>query len=100
MQKEENKEINIDCEITQAGNSKEFKTGNWRVKRPVWIQEKCVQCGLCWAVCPDNCILLDKEQIQRGDFNYEYCKGCGICANVCPFEAIIMEDEKENKDAN
>ena len=43
-------------DIYEAGNAKEFKTGDWRSVKPVWIEEKCKQCGLCYPVCPDNSI--------------------------------------------
>lgn len=76
--------------IYEAGNAKEFKTGDWRSQKPIYIKEKCKQCGLCFPVCPDDSIPVNKEQ-KREDFNYDYCKGCGICAKVCPFGAIIME---------
>ena len=33
--------------ITVPGNSKEFKTWDWRINKPVWIKEKCKQCTLC-----------------------------------------------------
>ena len=29
-------------DIYEAGNSKEFKTGDWRSTTPVWIPEKCI----------------------------------------------------------
>ena len=57
---------------------------------PVYLSEKCKQCGLCFPVCPDDAIPVNKEQ-KREDFNYDYCKGCGVCAKVCPFGAIIMQ---------
>lgn len=76
--------------IYEAGNSKEFKTGDWRSQKPIWIEEKCKQCGLCFPVCPDDSIPVNHEQ-KREDFNYDYCKGCGVCAKVCPFAAIVME---------
>ena len=79
--------------IYDAGNSREFKTGDWRSKRPVSHPELCKQCGLCFPVCPDDAIPVGKD-MKRLDFNYDYCKGCGICAKVCPFGAIIMEEEK------
>ena len=76
--------------IYEAGNSLEFKTGDWRSERPIFLSEKCKQCGLCF---PDDAIPVNKEQM-RGDFNYDYCKGCGVCAKVCPFGAITMENEQ------
>ena len=48
--------------IYEAGNSKEFKTGDWRSQKPVYIPEKCRQCGLCFPVCPDDAIPVNKEQ--------------------------------------
>lgn len=78
--------------ICQAANALEFKTGDWRSEKPIWIKDKCTQCGLCFPVCPDDAIPVNKEQ-QRIDFNYDYCKGCGICSKVCPFSAIEMKEE-------
>ena len=75
--------------IYDAGNAKEFETGSWRSIKPVYLSEKCKQCGLCFPVCPDDAIPVNKEQ-KREDFNYNACKGCGVCAKVCPFKAIQM----------
>ncbi len=86
-------DLTIGGNIYTAGNAKEFKTGDWRSMKPVWIKEKCTQCGLCFPVCPDDSIPVSKETLQRGDFNYDYCKGCGVCAKVCPFGAIEMKEE-------
>lgn len=89
-------DLTIGGNIYNAGNAKEFKTGDWRSVRPVFIPEKCKQCGLCFPVCPDDSIPV-KEQ-KRQDFDYDYCKGCGICARVCPFGAIKMEDENKKEE--
>ena len=78
--------------ISDAGNSKTFKTGDWRSMKPVFHPDKCKQCGLCFPVCPENSIPVNKEQ-KREDFNYDFCKGCGVCSKVCPFGAITMEEE-------
>lgn len=79
--------------IYDAGNARDFKTGDWRSQKPVFIPEKCKQCGLCYPVCPDDAIPVCAE--GRKDFNYDYCKGCGVCAQVCPFGAIVMEGEEK-----
>ena len=76
--------------IYTNGNSKNFKTGNWRSVKPIFIEEKCKQCGLCFPVCPDDSIPVNSEQ-KRKEFDYDMCKGCGVCAKVCPFGAIVME---------
>lgn len=78
--------------IYEAGNSLEFKTGDWRSTKPIFLSEKCKQCGLCFPVCPDDAIPVCKDG-TRSDFNYDYCKGCGVCAKVCPFGAIEMKEE-------
>ena len=81
--------------ICTSGNAKEFKTGDWRSIKPVWITEKCTQCGLCFPVCPDDAIPVTQDG-TRTDFNYDYCKGCGVCSKVCPFGAIEMKNEGGN----
>lgn len=87
-------ELTIGGNIYTAGNATEFKTGDWRSSKPIFISEKCKQCGLCYPVCPDDAIPV-KEDENRTDFDYDYCKGCGICAKVCPFGAIEMREEGE-----
>jgi len=78
--------------IADAGNAIFFKTGDWRSMRPVWIENRCRQCLLCFPVCPDSSILIDKNS-KRMDFDFDHCKGCGICAKVCPFKAIDFVEE-------
>ncbi len=50
------KEIPIGGKILEAGNSKEYKTGDWRTFRPIHIPEKCTNCMICWMICPDSCV--------------------------------------------
>lgn len=83
-------DMTIGGNIYDAGNAKEFKTGDWRSTKPIYISEKCKQCGLCFPVCPDDAIPLT-DDAKRKDFDYDACKGCGVCAKVCPFGAIEME---------
>jgi len=84
------KELTQGGVISTPGNAQEFKTGDWRSTKPIFIEEKCKQCGLCFPVCPDDSIPVNKDQ-KREDFNFEMCKGCGVCAKVCPFGAIEMK---------
>ena len=86
-------DLTIGGNIYTSGNAREFKTGDWRSIKPVWNEEKCKQCGLCFPVCPENAIPVSKETLNRSNFNYDYCKGCGVCAKVCPFSAIEMKEE-------
>ena len=81
--------------ITEAGNAKEYNTGDWRTFRPVKDEEKCINCMICWVYCPDSSIHA-KDGKQAG-FDYEHCKGCGICASVCPVKCIQMQKEEKGK---
>ncbi len=78
--------------IYAEGNSVAVNTGDWRTNRPIWNEEKCKQCLLCFPVCPDSSIKLEGDKMSG--INYYHCKGCGICANVCPFDAIDMVTEE------
>lgn len=67
---------------------------------PVFIKEKCINCGLCDVTCPDICFQFIKEEkdgkrvmINKG-IDYHHCKGCLRCVNICPTNALIKELEK------
>lgn len=85
--------------IKEAGNSKSYNTGDWRVNRPIFNSEKCKQCMLCAVYCPDASIELDEKGDVVG-INHQYCKGCGICSTECPFDAIDMKSESDFKKQN
>jgi pyruvate ferredoxin oxidoreductase delta subunit len=50
-------ELNVGCVIEEVGNASEYKTGDWRSSKPLWNNEKCIKCGLCWLYCPDAAVL-------------------------------------------
>ena len=83
-------DLTIGGNIYEAGNAREFKTGDWRSAKPIFKSELCKQCGLCFPVCPEDAIPVNKD-CKREDFNYDACKGCGFCAKVCAFKARVME---------
>ncbi|MBN2567466.1 4Fe-4S binding protein [Candidatus Woesearchaeota archaeon] len=89
-------EIPIGGIIEKAGNSEEYLTGGWRAMRPVHIPEKCINCMICWVVCPDCCVKGKDGNFSH--FDYSHCKGCGLCAANCPTKAIVMKPESEFKD--
>jgi len=86
------KELPIGTIIPEAGNALQFKTGDWRSKRPIWDKEKCTSCLICFIYCPDSAIIIEDGKMIGIDL--DYCKGCGICAQECPKKAIKMEIEK------
>lgn len=80
--------------VVPGGAARELnKTGSWRAERPVWDEEKCIQCLQCWLHCPDDSILIRGQAVTGVD--YGHCKGCGVCAAVCPKDAIGMVPERE-----
>ncbi len=80
--------------VPEAATSLLFKTGDWRVYKPVLIIDpqtnthKCTGCTKCYFVCPDDCIKLDDNYVP--EFDLDYCKGCSLCMDICPPQAIDM----------
>lgn len=71
---------------------------------PVFIQDKCINCGLCDSTCPDMVF-----QFEEGEYNgrkmmvnkgldYYHCKGCLRCVSVCPTQALVKGLEAEHQD--
>lgn len=84
-------ELPLGGAIIDAGNAEDFKTGDWRSMKPVWIEDKCKHCLMCWAVCPDMSILAKDGKITGID--YDHCKGCGVCTAQCKFDALDFVPE-------
>ena len=68
---------------------------------PIFIPEKCINCGMCDTTCPDMVF-----QFQKGEFkgremmlnkglDYYHCKGCLRCVTVCPVQALVRGVEAE-----
>lgn len=49
-----------------------------------WIQDKCINCGVCAKVCREDAITI-KEGIITVEYNK--CNNCGRCVKSCPTDA-------------
>jgi pyruvate ferredoxin oxidoreductase delta subunit len=87
------KDIEIGAIVVEPGNTRQYKTGDWRSQVPTYNFQRCIKCGMCQLFCPEGCI----EQNSDGNFeaNLFWCKGCGICARECPTAVITMKEEEE-----
>ena len=80
----------------KPNSTKNNKTGGWRTFIPKVDYNKCIGCGMCTRVCPENCVLMQKKgDKKQPKINYDYCKGCGLCATECPVKCIKMELENK-----
>jgi len=87
------KDLEIGCIVTEPGNARQYRTGDWRSQRPTYDFNKCIKCGQCYIYCPEGCIRQNTEEYFEADMYY--CKGCGICARECPKDVITMVEEAE-----
>jgi len=77
--------------IPEPATAEQYRTGGWRSEKPLWYEDKCTHCMICWTFCPDSSIMVKDQKMY--DIDYDHCKGCGICAIECPKDAIDMEPE-------
>lgn len=68
---------------------------------PLFLPEKCINCGLCDSTCPDMVfqftpgIYKGKECMVNRGIDYYHCKGCLRCVEVCPTNALVTALEKD-----
>ncbi len=76
-------------------NSYTASVASWRVIKPVFNRDICIDCQNCWVWCPDSSILSRDKQMLGID--YDHCKGCQVCSEVCPTnpKSLIMFNEHE-----
>lgn len=69
---------------------------------PLFIQERCINCGLCDSACPDMVfqfekgVYKDREMMVNKGLDYYHCKGCLRCVDVCPVNALVRGVEAEH----
>ena len=57
-----------------------------------WNKDKCLRCGGCVGVCPQEALELTEAGIINDDSK---CVECGTCAKFCPVGAITIEKKKK-----
>ncbi len=69
---------------------------------PLFIQENCINCGLCDTTCPDM-VFQFKEGEYKGKtvmvncgLDYHHCKGCMRCVDICPTNALVVGEEMKH----
>jgi pyruvate ferredoxin oxidoreductase delta subunit len=79
-------------------NSYTATVASWRIIKPVYNRDVCIDCQNCWVWCPDTSIISRDKQMLGID--YDHCKGCGVCVEVCPTnpKSLLMFDEKIDND--
>ena len=76
-------------------NSYSASVADWRVIKPIYNRDICIDCQNCWVFCPDTSIISrDKKMIG---IDFDHCKGCGICVEVCPTnpKSLLMFGEQQ-----
>lgn len=69
---------------------------------PLFMKERCINCGLCFSACPDMVFQFAKGEyggrkmmINQG-LDYYHCKGCLRCVEVCPVNALVRGNEDKH----
>ncbi|MBD3254544.1 MAG: glycyl-radical enzyme activating protein [Candidatus Lokiarchaeota archaeon] len=50
-----------------------------------YFREKCILCGKCVEVCPNEALIISEESVIR---EYDKCDVCGTCVEVCPNQVM------------
>ena len=69
---------------------------------PLFIKERCINCGQCHSTCPDMVFQFVKgeykgrEMMVNKGLDYYHCKGCLRCVEICPVNALVRGVEAEH----
>ena len=79
-------------------NSHVASVADWRLIKPVYNKDYCIDCQFCWIYCPDVSIISrDKKMVG---IDMDHCKGCGVCVEVCPTnpKSLLMFPEQADEE--
>lgn len=81
-----------------SNNSFTASVADWRIEKPVFNKDFCIDCQFCWIYCPDMSIIARDKKMVGVDM--DHCKGCGICVEVCPTnpKSLLMFPEQADED--
>lgn len=83
--------------VTRPGSSSAYNTGNWTRTTTCWEKKTCINCTMCWIVCPHDSIKLDAEGNMIG-VDIDKCTNCGLCIDICPTKPkSLFVSKKEDK---
>ena len=79
-------------------NSFTASVSDWRLLKPVFNKDFCIDCQFCWIFCPDISIISRDKKMVGVDM--DHCKGCGICVEVCPTnpKSLLMFQEQADEE--
>jgi len=79
-------------------NSYMASVADWRLIKPVFNKDYCIDCQFCWIYCPDVSIISRDKKLIGVDM--DHCKGCGICVEVCPTnpKSLLMFPEQADEE--
>ena len=80
-------------------NSFTASVADWRIEKPIFNKDFCIDCQFCWIYCPDISIISRDKKLIGVDM--DHCKGCGICVEVCPTnpKSLLMFPEQAEEEA-
>jgi len=67
-------------------STRAFENGKITIDR-----DKCVNCGICAAVCVNGSMSLNAGKIELNENTVLGCFACGQCVAACPADAIAVE---------
>jgi len=90
--------LKVEERVYNDFNSYTATVASWRIIKPVYNRDICIDCQNCWVWCPDTSIISRDKQMLGID--YDHCKGCGVCVEVCPTnpKSLLMFGEQEDND--
>lgn len=67
--------------------------GDPHISKAYINKKKCIKCGACANVCPQNTIF---ENEKHFEVSSPRCIGCGKCLDICPTNSINIRYETKN----